>query len=51
MADFDRPGDDDVLQKVAADCKARGVSVTDGMIRAEMDKLLEVAKQQLLSQG
>jgi hypothetical protein len=51
MADFDRPGDDDVLQKVAADCKARGLAVTDGVIRAEMDKLLEVAKQQLLSQG
>ena len=27
MADFDRPGDDDVLQKVAEDCKARGLAV------------------------
>lgn len=51
MADFDRPGDDDVLQKVAADCKARGLAIADGAIRAEMDKLLEVAKQQILTQG
>jgi hypothetical protein len=48
MADFEKPGDDDVLQKVAEDCKARGLAVGEGMIRAEMEKLLEVAKQQIL---
>jgi len=48
MADFDRPGDDDVLQKVVEDCKARGLGIGEGAIRAEMDKLLEVAKQQIL---
>jgi hypothetical protein len=51
MADFDRPGDDDVLQKVAADCKSHGLAIADGAIRAEMDKLLEVAKDQILKQG
>jgi hypothetical protein len=49
MADFDRPGDDDVLQKVAADLKGKGVG--EGVIRAEMEKLLVVAKEQIMSQS
>jgi hypothetical protein len=51
MSDFDRPGDDDVLQKVAADCKTHGLALGEGAIRAEMEKLLEVAKQQILTQS
>lgn len=49
MADFDKPGDEDVLQKVAADLQAKGVSA--GVIRAEMDKLLVVAKDQIMKQS
>jgi hypothetical protein len=49
MADFDKPGDDDVLQKVAADLKGKGVG--EGVIRAEMEKLLSVAKDQIMSQS
>ena len=49
MADFDKPGDDDVLQKVAADLKGQGVG--EGVIRAEMEKLLAVAKDQIMSQS
>jgi len=48
MSDFEKAGDDDVLQKVVEDCKARGLGIGEGAIRAEMDKLLEVAKQQIL---
>lgn len=51
MADFEKLGDDDVLQKVAADLKARGIPVGDGVIRAEMDKLLATAKEQILKQA
>jgi len=46
-ADFDRPGDDDVLEKIAADFAAKGVSIDKVVIRHEMDKLLPVAKDQL----
>src|SRR3546814_15054511 len=28
-ADFDKPGDDDVLQKVSEDLKAKGIAVSD----------------------
>ncbi len=51
MADFEKPGDDDVLQKVAADLKAKGIPVGDGVIRAEMEKLLATAKEQILKQA
>jgi len=51
MADFEKPGDDDVLQKVAADLKAKGLAVGDGVIRAEMEKLLATAKEQILKQA
>lgn len=51
MSDFDKPGDDDVMDKVAADLKAKGASVTPGMVRAEMDKLIAVAKDQLMKQS
>jgi hypothetical protein len=50
-ADFDRPGDDDVVDKVRKDFQAKGVAVGDGVIRAEMEQLLAVAKEQLMKQG
>jgi hypothetical protein len=46
-ADFDRPGDDDVLEKVAADFAAKGISIGANELRAEMDRLLGVAKEQI----
>ena len=49
MSDFDKPGDDDVLQKVAGDLKGKGVDA--GVIRAEMEKLLGVAKEQIMKQS
>lgn len=51
MADFDEPGDDDVLRKVSADFKAGGVGVSDQELRYEMDRLLVLAKQEILSEG
>jgi hypothetical protein len=51
MADFDKPGDDDVVEKVAGDFKTRGIPLGEGAIRAEMEKLLETAKRQILEQG
>ncbi len=46
-ADFDRPGDDDVLEKVAHDFAAKGISIGANELRAEMDRLLGVAKEQI----
>ncbi len=51
MSDFDKPGDDDVMEKVAADLKAKGVAVAAGVVRAEMEKLIAVAKEQFMKQS
>jgi hypothetical protein len=51
MVDFDEPGDDDVLRKVTEDFKAAGVSISQQEVRYEMDRLLMLAKQQIVSEG
>jgi hypothetical protein len=46
-ADFERAGDEDVFEKVRRDFDARGVAVSDHMIRRKMEELLDVAKHQI----
>lgn len=48
MADFEAPGDEDVLEKVAKDFAAASVTVSAEDIRAEMERLLPIAMQQLM---
>lgn len=50
IADFDSPGDDDVVQKVLKDFTDAGLSLGEKEIRQEMLRLLSVAKEQLLSE-
>ena len=50
-ADFEEAGDEDVFRKVSADIKAKGLSVTDETIRQKMAQLVEVAREQVLSEG
>ncbi len=47
IADFDRPGDDDVLDKVHKDLVASGVEISEHRLRKEMDRLMEDAKEQV----
>lgn len=49
-ADFDKPGDEDVLQKVSEDLKAKGVAVSDHAVRQEMDRLLTASREHFKSQ-
>ncbi len=51
MADFEAPGDDDVLQKVLADLKQAGVETDAAALRSRMDALIDDAKQQIMSEG
>ena len=51
LADFERPGDDDVLQKVLKDLTAKGVAVSAATVRAEKDRLLVVARDQVMKKG
>ena len=46
-SDFDRPGDDDVLEKVMADVKAAGLDIDGHKMRARMDALMEEAIAQI----
>jgi hypothetical protein len=50
-ADFNKPGDDDVVEKVVADLTAKKVPVSAADVRKQMDQLLAVAKEQLMKQG
>lgn len=48
-ADFEQPGDEDVLRKVFEDLKGSGVGVTEGEVRRKMDELLAQAREQVKS--
>jgi hypothetical protein len=47
VSNFDRPGDDDVREKVEADLTAKGLEISDHRVRKEMDRLKEEARAQV----
>jgi hypothetical protein len=49
-ADFQRPGDDDVMEKVHADLNAKGIEISEHLVRKQMDELLAVAIKQIDSE-
>lgn len=51
MADFDKPGDDDVLQKVLGDFKQKGLEMSEHRVRKHMTELLETARQQVMNES
>lgn len=46
-SDFERVGDDDVLEKVWGDLQAKGVDSSEHIVRKHMDELLVEAMQQV----
>jgi hypothetical protein len=46
-ADFEKPGDDDVFDKVRRDLDAKKVALSDHLLRKKMEELLEEAKRQI----
>ena len=50
-SDFEKAGDDDVLQKVASDFAAKGVKIDQAAIRAKMNELLAEAVAQVKAGG
>ncbi|MEX2614769.1 MAG: DUF1476 domain-containing protein [Alphaproteobacteria bacterium] len=50
MSDFDEPGDADVLRKVQQDLAGKGVDVSEQLIRKEMDRLMRVARDQIMAE-
>jgi hypothetical protein len=49
-SDFEKPGDDDVFDKVMGDFKTKGVAQSDHQLRRKMEELLGVARQQLMTE-
>lgn len=49
-ADFTKPGHDDVLEKVSRDLDAAGKSVAMADLRAEYDRALATARQQVAAE-
>jgi hypothetical protein len=50
-SDFEKPGDEDVIEKLVKDFDAAGVKISTKEIRIEMENLLQLAKQQILGDG
>jgi hypothetical protein len=50
LADFEEPGDDDVLRKVLADFEEGNVGIDSSKIRHEMERLMPLAKQEIMEQ-
>ena len=51
QADFETAGDSDVIAKVVKDLGAKGKAVSELQIRKELDRLLAVAKEQIMKQS
>lgn len=49
-SDFDKPGDDDVLQKVLKDFQGKAVAQSQHQVRRKMDALLDVAREQIMTE-
>jgi hypothetical protein len=46
-SDFEKPGDDDVVQKVLGDLGDKGIAIDEPALRKKMDELRAVAREQL----
>ncbi len=51
ISDFEKPGDDDVVEKVLADFQERGVEMSEHRLRKQMEELLSTALAQLQAEA
>lgn len=49
-SDFDRPGDDDVHEKVLEDFEKSNVDISAHQLRKEMDRLMQEATKQIMEE-
>jgi hypothetical protein len=47
ISDFEKPGDDDVVEKVMGDLSDKGVATDEHELRKEMARLMDVAREQI----
>lgn len=49
-ADFQEPGDADLVQKLLGDLQDAGVDMSEHRLRKKMEELLQVAKEQVMKE-
>ena len=49
-ADFEEPGDADLIRKIQADIQSKNLDLSEYRLRKKMDELVAVAKQQVMSE-
>jgi hypothetical protein len=49
-ADFEKPGDEDVFEKVWTDLQGKNVDISEHRVRKQMEELLETAREQVTSE-
>jgi hypothetical protein len=50
-ADFEKPGQDDVVEKLLKDLTAKGIDISDHMIRIEMERFYQEAVKQVADES
>jgi hypothetical protein len=50
QADFERPGDGDVIEKVQKDLAEKGIELSETQLRTELNRLTDEAKRQIMQQ-
>ncbi len=50
MADFDLPGDEDMLGKVRADLEKAGKSVSDHLLHKHLAEFFKIAREQVMKE-
>ncbi len=49
-ADFEEPGDADVIRKIQGDAAPKNIDLSEHRIRKKMDELIAVAKEQVMTE-
>ena len=49
-ADFEEPGDADVIRKIQGDAAPKNIDLSEHRIRKKMDELIAVAKEQIMTE-
>ncbi len=50
MADFQKPGEEDVVEKIVADFKKKGIEMSEHRVRKHMSELLDTARKQVMTE-
>jgi hypothetical protein len=49
-ADFEEPGDADLIRKIQGDTQPKNIDLSEHRLRKKMDELVSVAKEQIMSE-